>query len=153
MRFADAKPGSFTGLQSGDAVRALGNKSEDGTHYKAEELVSGSFQAIAVTVNSIDLAAGELQATDLQTKKNVTIQTNPNSMLRRLPETMAAALVRRMRPGGDSGAAGPAGAPEGRGAGGDTAGGAGRGGFGGSGGRAASAPERICSRCSSARPS
>ncbi len=135
VRFADAKPGSFAELQPGDAVRALGNKSEDGTHYKAEELVSGSFQAIAVTVNSIDLAAGELQATDLQTKKNVTIKTNPNSMLRRLPETMAAALARRMRPGGDSSAAGRAGAPEGRGAGGDTAGGAGRGGFGGPGGR------------------
>ena len=49
VRFADAKPGSFADLRAGDAVRALGNKSEDGLRYKAEELVSGSFQAIAAT--------------------------------------------------------------------------------------------------------
>lgn len=134
VRFADAKPGSFAELQPGDAFRALGTKSEDGTHYKAEELVSGSFQAIAVTVNSVDLASGELQATDLQTKKSVTITTNPNSMLRRLPETMAAALARRMRSAEDSSAGGPTGgAPEGRG---DASGaGTGKGGFDLPGGR------------------
>ena len=136
VRFADTKPGSFADLKPGDAVRALGNKSDDGAHYKAEELVSGSFQAIAVTVNSVDAASGELQVTDLQTKKNVTVKTNPNSMLRRMPETMATMLARRMRPGGEAGAAGAgAGGSEGRGGGAETgsaaAGRGGRGGFGG----------------------
>lgn len=135
VRFADAKPGSFADLKPGDAVRVLGNKSDNGAHYKAEELVSGSFQAIAVTVNSVDAASGELQVTDLQTKKNVTVKTNQNSMLRRMPETMATMLARRMRPGGESGAAGAgAGASEGRGGaetGSAAAGRAGRGGVGG----------------------
>ena len=111
VRFADTKASSFAELRPGDSVRALGNKSEDGTHYKAEELVSGSFQAIAATVNSVDPASGEVQVTNLETKKNLTFKTNQNSMLRRLPETMATALARRMR--GDVG--GPAGAAEGRG--------------------------------------
>ncbi len=114
VRFADTKPSSFAELKTGDAVRALGNKNEDGTRYKAEELVSGSFQAIAATVNSVDPATGEVQVMDLQTKKNLMVKTNQNSMLRRLPELMATGLARRMR--GDAGApAGVAGAPEGRG--------------------------------------
>src|SRR5581483_10482351 len=46
VRFADAKPSSFAELKAGDTVRALGNKSEDGAHFNAEELVSGSFQTI-----------------------------------------------------------------------------------------------------------
>ena len=59
VKFADAKPSSFADLQSGDTVRALGDKSEDGTHLKAEELVSGAFETIAGTVDSVDPATGE----------------------------------------------------------------------------------------------
>jgi len=132
VRFADAKPGSFADLRPGDAVRALGNKSEDGSHYKAEELVSGSFQAIAATVSSVDPATGELQVTDLQSKKNLTVKTNQSSMLRRLPEMMATMLARRMRP--DGGAA-PTSAPaEASGRGNADAAAGGRGGLGGPGG-------------------
>src|SRR6202049_2362962 len=133
VRFADAKPGSFAELRPGDAVRALGNKSEEGSHYKAEELVSGSFQAIAATVNSVDAATGEVQVTDLQTKKTISVKTNQSSMLRRLPEGMAAILARRMR--ADGGAPG-AGAPvEGAGRGNADAATGGRGDSGGPGGR------------------
>jgi len=110
VRFADAKPGSFADLKPGDSVRALGNKSEDGIHYKAEAVVSGSFQTIAVTVDSVDPATGELRAVDLQSKQNITIKTNQNSMLRRLAETMATMLARRMRPeGGAAASEGPGG--------------------------------------------
>ena len=136
VRFADAKQSSFAELRSGDAVRVLGNKSEDGSRYKAEELVSGSFQTIATTVNSVDPAAGEVQVTDLQTKKTITVKTNQSSMLRRLPEAMATMLARRMRP--DAGApADGAGrgnaeaATGGRGGPGGPGGPGGRGGFGG----------------------
>lgn len=140
VRFSDAKPSSFAELRPGDAVRALGNKNEDGSRYKAEELVSGSFQTIAATVNSADTATGEVQVTDLQTKKTITVKTNQSSMLRRLPEVMATMLARRLRP--DAGAPG-AGAPaDGAGRGNAEAatggrsgpgGPAGRGGFGGGG--------------------
>jgi hypothetical protein len=106
VRFADAKPSSFADLQPGDTVRALGDKSQDGTHLKAEELVSGAFETIAGTVDSVDPATGEVHITNLQTKKAVVVRTNQNSLLRRLDPQVAAMLARRLRPESSSG--GPA---------------------------------------------
>jgi hypothetical protein len=134
-KFADAKPSSFADLQPGDTVRALGDKSPDGTHLKAEELVSGAFETIAGTVDSVDPASGEVHITNLQTKKPVVVRTNPSTLLRRLDPQMAAVLARRLRPApsseGPPAAGGrPQGAPQG------PPGGAGgfRGGFAGAGG-------------------
>jgi len=115
VRFADAKPSSFTDLQPGDTVRALGDKNEDGTRLKAEELVSGAFETIAGTVDSVDPATGEVRITNLQTKKPVVVRTNQNSLLRRLDPAVAAMLARRLRP--DSSSSGGAAAPGGGGAG------------------------------------
>jgi len=98
IKFADAKPSSFADLQPGDTVRALGDKNEDGTHLKAEELVSGAFETIAGTVDSVDPASGEVRITNLQTKKPVVVRTNQSSLLRRLDPQMAAVLARRLRP-------------------------------------------------------
>ena len=111
VRFADTKPSSFAEVQVGDTVRALGEKNEDGSRYKAEEVVSGAFQTIAGTVNSINAATGEVSLTDLKTKKAVTVRTNPNSMLRRLEERTATMLARRLRP--DMAGGGPPGGPGG----------------------------------------
>jgi hypothetical protein len=97
-KFVDAKPSSFADLQPGDTVRALGDKNEDGTHLKAEELISGAFETIAGTVDSVDPATGEVRITNLQTKKPVVVRTNPNTLLRRLDPQMAAGLARRLRP-------------------------------------------------------
>lgn len=113
VRFADAKPSSLAELQPGDTIRALGDKNEDGTRFKAEEVVSGSFQTIAAQVISVDPASGEVRVTDLQSKKPITVKTNQSSMLRRLDERIATMLARRMR--GDAG--GPAGSLGGPGAG------------------------------------
>ena len=137
VRFADTMPSSIADLQPGDTIRALGDKNEDGTRFKAEELVSGSFQTIAAIVVSVDLASGEVRVTDLQAKKPVIVKTNQSSMLRRLDERTAGMLARRMRgdAGGPGGPAGPGGAGEGRG-GAAVAGGPGEpGGPGRSGGR------------------
>ena len=112
VRFADAKPGSFADLQVGDTVRALGNKNEDGSRLKAEELVSGSFLTIAATVVSVNAATGEVVVTDLKTKKQVTIHTNQNSMLRRLEAQTAGFLARQLRPA-DAAGGGPQGGPGG----------------------------------------
>jgi hypothetical protein len=144
VRFSDATASAFADVQTGDTVRALGNKNEDGTRYKAEEIISGAFQSIAGTVISADAATGEVQITDLRTKKPVTVRTTKNSMLRRIDEATAMMLARRLRPdlggrgrgfGGRSGG-GPGGGAGG--AGGDQAGfarGPGGGGFrGGPGG-------------------
>jgi hypothetical protein len=146
-KFVDAKPSSFADLQPGDTVRALGDKNEDGRHLKAEELVSGAFETIAGTVDSVDPASGEVRITNLQTKKPVVVRTNQSSLLRRLDPQVAAMLARRLRPAGASeggqapGAPAAGGRPEGSARGAEGApqgapGGAGgfRGGFGGAGG-------------------
>lgn len=113
VRFADAKPSSFAELHVGDTVRALGDKNEDGSRLKAEELVSGTFQTIAGTVISVNTATGEVQLMDLKTKKPVTVRTNQSSMLRRLEERTATMLARRMNPPADGAAGSPGGAPGG----------------------------------------
>ena len=136
VRFADAKPSTFAELQPGDTVRALGDKNEDGTHLRAEELVSGAFETIAGTVDSVDPATGEVRITNLQTKKPVVVRTNQNSLLRRLDPQVAAMLARRLRPGASaSGGAVTVSAPGTRleGAPAGTGGGI-RNGFGGAGG-------------------
>ncbi len=142
VRFADAKPSSFADLQTGDTVRALGDKNADGTQLKAEELVSGSFLTMAGTVDSVDAAANVVHITNLQTKKPVVVQLNKDSLLRRLDPVVAAMLARRLRPAGVPG--GPEGnrpegsRPEGAPAGAPPSGagvqGGFRGGFGGPGG-------------------
>jgi hypothetical protein len=139
VKFADAKPSSFADLQAGDTVRALGDKNDDGTHLKAEELVSGAFETLAGTVDSVDVAANTVQLTNLQTKKPVLVHINPGTLLRRLDPAIAAMLARRLRPdsagGGPAGAGGPGGAAPQGGPGGPGGGGGGfRGGFGGPGG-------------------
>jgi hypothetical protein len=144
VKFADAKPSSFADLKPGDTVRALGDKNEDGTHLKAEELVSGAFETIAGTVDSVDAATGEVRITNLQTKKPLVVKTNQNSLLRRLDPQIAAMLARRLRPassgaeaaapGGNRPPSGDAAAPGGPGAGGPGGQGGFRGGFGGPGG-------------------
>ncbi len=136
VRFADAKASSFADIQPGDTVRALGDKNEDGTRLKAEELVTGAFETMAGTVDSVDAATGEVRITNLQTKKPVVVRTNQNTLLRRLDPMVATMLARRLRPASSSGggAASPGGGnrPEGASQG-PPGGGEGRfrGGFGG----------------------
>jgi Cu/Ag efflux protein CusF len=140
VKFADAKASSFTEILPGDTVRALGDKNEDGTHLKAEEVVSGAFETIAGTVDSVDAATGEVRITNLQTKKPMVVRTNADSLLRRLDPMVATMLARRLRPESSSGG-GPAapgggnrpaeGASQGAPGGGE---GRFRGGFGGPGG-------------------
>ena len=61
IKFSDAHPSAFEELKVGDQVRALGNKSADGTHFAPEKVVTGSFRMVAGTVAAIDVAKGELK--------------------------------------------------------------------------------------------
>jgi Cu/Ag efflux protein CusF len=137
VKFADAKPGTLADIKPGDQVRALGTKSEDGTHYDAEELVSGSFRNVAATVTTIDLTAHTIKAMDLTTKKPLLVHVNADSTLRKLPEMMANMIARRAA-GGAAGAGGAGGSWQGgqgaSGAGGGQAGAAAGGGQGAPGG-------------------
>ena len=106
IKFSDAKPSAFEELKVGDQVRALGNKSADGTHFAPERVVSGSFRVVAGTVTAID-AKGELKINDLQSKKPLTVVIKADSVIRKFPDMAAMAAAR-----GAAGTGGPgAGAP------------------------------------------
>lgn len=115
VRFSDAKPSSFGELKVGDHVRVLGDKNEDGTRIKAEQVVAGSFRTIAGTITTVNAASNEILIRDLATNKPLTVRINSDSTLRRLPPMMAAMMARRLNP--ESAGAGPGGRPPGPGGG------------------------------------
>ena len=101
VKFSDAKPSTFDALKVGDEVRALGEKSEDGSRYTAEEVVSGSFRNIAGTVITISTAENIIKITDLETKKPLSVRIDGDSQLRKLPEMVAEFMAMRLRGGGN----------------------------------------------------
>src|SRR5258708_1517291 len=85
-RYSDARPSKFEEVKVGDQLRALGDKTADGTHLTAEEVVFGTFKIAGGTVTAIDAAANQIKINDLQTKKPLTIILKPETVLRRFPE-------------------------------------------------------------------
>ncbi|MDX6709558.1 MAG: hypothetical protein QOH96_574, partial [Blastocatellia bacterium] len=103
IKFSDARPGTFDELKVGDQVRAIGEKSEDGSRFVPEELVSGSFRTLSGTVVAVDGAANELKIKDLESKQPVTIVVRSDSLVKRFPADFAAMLAARSQgqaPGG-----------------------------------------------------
>ncbi len=102
VKFSEAVKSSSADIKVGDAIRAVGDKSADGTTFAAEEVLTGAFQTVAGTVKSIDAAKGEVVITDIQTKKDVTIAVNPASLVKKFPEEMAQRMAQfqAMRAGG-----------------------------------------------------
>src|SRR5271170_3501345 len=96
IKFDDAKLATLDQIQSGDQLRARGDRNPDGTELNAQEIVSGSFRNIAGTVISIDAAANTNTVTDLKTKKPVTVKLTPDSQFRKLPPMMAQIIAARM---------------------------------------------------------
>jgi hypothetical protein len=116
VRFSDAKPSRLAELQTGDQLRVLGDKNADGTRLKAEEVVFGTFLALAGTINTVNAAAGEITIKDLETKKPVVVRVNQDTSLKKLAPGLANVLAMRLRgevPGMPPGVMGsrPAGAP------------------------------------------
>ncbi len=85
-KYSDAKPSKFQEVKVGDQLRALGDKTADGTHLTAEEVVFGTFKIAGGTVTAIDATTNQIKINDLQTKKPLTIILKPESVLRRFPE-------------------------------------------------------------------
>ena len=85
-KYSEAKPSKFEEVKVNDQLRALGDKTPDGTRLDAEEVVFGTFKIAGGTVTAIDAANNQIKITDLQTKKPLTINFKPDSMIRRLPE-------------------------------------------------------------------
>src|SRR5882724_411165 len=84
-KYSEAKPSKLEEVKVKDQLRALGDKSADGTHLTAEEVVFGTFKIAGGTVTAIDAASNQIKINDLQTKKPLTIILKPESVLRRFP--------------------------------------------------------------------
>lgn len=117
VKYADAKPSTLAEIGTGDQVRVLGNKDDAGT-VQAEQIVSGAFVTLAATVVSVDVAAGFVQAKNMQNGKPLRIKITADSNLRRMPQ-MGSGAPGGMPGGGQGGAwtggggQRPAGAPQG----------------------------------------
>jgi len=85
IKFADAKPSTFTELKVGDQLRALGDRSQDGTHFDPQKVVTGSFRTVGGVVTAIDPATGEIKINELEKKHPLTIVIKHDSVLRRFP--------------------------------------------------------------------
>jgi len=110
-KFADARPAPVAQIQPGDTIRVLGDRNEDGTRMKAEEIVFGAFQTIAATISSIDAEKGLVRVQDLNTKKPVEVTVSKDTLVRRMPAMMAQGMAARMRGGAPPNTPPPAGAP------------------------------------------
>jgi len=96
-KFDDAKAAPIGAVKPGDQLRARGSRSEDGSEWKAEEIVSGTFRNLSGLVSSIDNAAGTLTLQDLAAKKSVTVRVTAESQLRKIPAPIAQRIAMRLR--------------------------------------------------------
>ena len=114
VKFDDAKPSSLAEIKAGDQLRARGTKSEDGSSFTAEEIVTGAFRNIAGTIESVDAGAGTLTIKDLASNKPVQVKITSDSQVRKLPQPIAQRIAMRLKGitaeagGAASGAAKPA---------------------------------------------
>ena len=105
LRFEDAKAGTLSEVRVGDQLRALGDRSADARSFVAEQIVSGAFKTIGVTVIEIDQQKREIHATTLDQKKPVTIAVNQDSVLHRISPPVAAAIAQKVK--GENGKSAP----------------------------------------------
>ncbi|MGI8543523.1 MAG: hypothetical protein ACR2MD_08580 [Aridibacter sp.] len=105
IKYSDAVESDISKIQKDDMLRALGDKSEDGTTFKAEQVLTGAFVTVAGKVKSIDAAKNEVTITDQATQKDVTIAVNDASLLKKFPEETAQMMAMMMmrQQGGGSG--------------------------------------------------
>jgi hypothetical protein len=113
IKFADRKPADIAEIKVGDQLRAKGDKSEDGSRFTPEEVVTGTFKTEVGTVKSVDAAKNEIVIESAQDKKTLTVVVRPDSVLKQfqLPPEIAA----MMGGGGQAGApaaGGAAGGPQ-----------------------------------------
>ena len=147
-RYENAKAAEFEQIKVGDQFNAKGEKSADGLHLTAQEVLFGTFKIAGGTVTSIDLATNTVKINDLSTKKPVTIVFKPESIIRRVPGQFAAMLGGMGGGPGGPGAGAPGGgqarpAGEGQAAQGQRPQGAGPGGAGGNGQGGPGGPGRM----------
>jgi ribosomal protein L24 len=89
IRYDEAKDSAISDVKAGDMLRALGDRSADGTGFAAEKIVTGAFQTIAGTVKSVDPEKNEVVIKNLQSGKDVTVVVSETSVLKKFPAEMA----------------------------------------------------------------
>jgi hypothetical protein len=104
---------TMASIQTGDQLRVLGVKNADQTQIKADAIMSGSFRTVPVQIKSIDAASGQISATDLASKKPITIIVRADTAMKKLDDATAAMMARRLNP--TAGAGGGGGRGQGRG--------------------------------------
>ncbi|MCA1573664.1 MAG: hypothetical protein LC770_03830 [Acidobacteria bacterium] len=103
IKFSDAKPSTVSEVKVGDQLRALGERSTDGTRFTAEKVVTGSFRTVAGTVTVVDAATGEVKVNDLQTKQQLTVVVKQDAVLRKFPAAGEMMMFGRGPVGGPGG--------------------------------------------------
>lgn len=93
VRYSDAQPGKYDDVKTGDQLRARGSRSDDGTHFSAEEIISGTFRTAGGVITAIDAAKNEVTINDVITKKPVTIALSAGTPLHKFPVEMAQRYV------------------------------------------------------------
>ena len=92
-RFDEAIASSLAEIKPGDMLRALGDKSADGTSFSAERVITGAFQTIAGTITSVDAEKGEIVIKNLQDNKEMTVGIGSGTVMKRFPQEMAERLA------------------------------------------------------------
>jgi hypothetical protein len=94
-RFADARPSSIAEIQPGDQLRALGERSTDGTRFVAEQIVTGAFRSVTATIDRFDREKGLLTVSETATRERLSVAIGADTTLKRLTPEVAARLTRR----------------------------------------------------------
>jgi len=112
VKFADARPSSQAELAIGDQLRARGEKSEDGRHVAAREVVFGTFLVKAGTIVAVNPESREIAIKELGTGKPLTIVITADSQVKQMPSFPIMGAAGRGTPptGGRAGGRGPGGA-------------------------------------------
>lgn len=109
VKFSDAKISSLGEIKPGDQLRALGNRSEDGATYTAEQVVFGTFKTITVTIEAVDAEKKEIKVKQAEGAP-LTLTVSADANLRQFPSQMGAMFGGG---GGQGGGERPSGPPPG----------------------------------------
>lgn len=109
-RVADAQPMTFADIRVGDQLRATGERTAEGSTFRAEEVIAGSFTRVAGQVVSVDAARNELTLKNEQTGQTFRVHVGQRTTLRRVTpefiqtmnERAAQREARRAEGGGQS---------------------------------------------------
>src|ERR1039458_9696588 len=85
VKFSDAKASKPAEVSVGDQLRARGQKSDDGLHVAADEVVFGTFLVKAGSLSAINPEAKQLTVKELGTNRLLTVTLTDDSQLKEMP--------------------------------------------------------------------